>query len=106
MKHTAPAHQLERTCLSMNLIWRFRTQVPYSELTAVVDEDSGEFSAIITGEIVDAPRAGDSVVPDRIIKNKQYGPMTLHAPSLEELKWLVEEKIESDVGRITGSPGD
>ncbi len=48
----------------MNLIWRFRTQVPYSELTAVVDEDSGEFSAIITGEIVDAPRAGDSVVPE------------------------------------------
>ncbi len=48
----------------MNLLWRFRTQGPYSELTAVVTEDSGEFSAIITGEIVDAPRAGDSDVPD------------------------------------------
>jgi len=90
----------------MNLTWRFRTQVPYSELTAEVTEDTGEFSAIITGEIVDAPRAGDSDVPDRIIKNKQYGPVTVHAPSLEELKWFVEEKIESDVGRLIGSPGD
>ncbi len=90
----------------MNMTWRFRTQVPYSELTAEVTEDTGEFSAIITGEIVDAPRAGDSDVPDRIIKNKQYGPVTVHAPSLEELKWFVEEKIESDVGRLIGSPDD
>ncbi len=90
----------------MNLIWQFRTQVPYSELTAVVDEDSGEFSAIITGEIVDAPRAGDSDVPDRIIRNKQYGPVTLRAQSLEELKWFVEDKIESDIGRLIGSPDD
>ncbi len=90
----------------MELKWRFRTQVPYSELTAEVTEDTGEFSAIITGEIVDAPRAGDSDVPDRIIKNKQYGPVTVHAPSLEELKWYVEEKIENDVGRLIGSPDD
>ncbi len=88
----------------MDLIWRFRTQVPYSELTAEVTEDTGEFSAIITGEIVDAPRTGDSDVPDRIIRNKQYGPVTVHAQSLEELKWFVEEKIESDVGRLIGSP--
>ncbi len=90
----------------MNLTWRFRTQVPYSELTAEVTEDTGEFSAIISGEIVDAPRAGDSDVPDRIIRNKQYGPVTVHAPSLEELKWFVEEKIESDIGRLIGSPDD
>ena len=90
----------------MNLIWQFRTQVPYSELTAVVDEDSGEFSAIITGEIVDAPRAGDSDVADRIIKNKQYGLVTVRAPSLAALKWFVEEKIESDVGRVIGSPDE
>jgi len=90
----------------MDLTWRFRTQVPYSELTAEVTEDTGEFSAIISGEIVDAPRAGDSDVPDRIIRNKQYGPVTVHAPSLEELKWFVEEKIESDVGRLIGSPDD
>ncbi len=90
----------------MNLIWQFRTQVPYSELTAVVDEDSGEFSAIITGEIVDAPRAGDSDAADRIIKNKQYGPVQVRAPSLEELKWFVEDKIESDIGRLIGSPDD
>ncbi len=90
----------------MDLLWRFRTQVPYSELTAVVTEDSGEFSAIITGEIVDAPRAGDSDVPDRIIRNTQYGPVTLRAQSLEELKWFVEEKIESDVGRVIGSSDD
>ena len=90
----------------MDLKWRFRTQVPYSELTAEVTEDTGEFSAIITGEIVDAPRAGHSDVPDRIIRNKQYGPVTVHAQSLEELKWYVEEKIESDVGRLIGSPDD
>jgi hypothetical protein len=54
----------------MDLKWEFRTQVPYSELTAEVTEDTGEYCAIITGEIVDAPRAGDSDVPDRIMKNK------------------------------------
>ncbi len=90
----------------MDLKWEFRTQVPYSELTAEVTEDTGEFSAIITGEIVDAPRTGDSDVSDRIIRNKQYGPVTVHAQSLEELKWYVEEKIESDIGRLIGSPDE
>ncbi len=90
----------------MDLKWEFRTQVPYSELTAEVTEDTGEYCAIITVEIVDAPRAGDSDVPDRIMKNKTYGPVTVHAQSLEELKWYVEEKIESDVGRLIGSPDD
>jgi len=60
---------------------------PVLELTAEVAEDTGEFSTVITGEIVDAPRAGDSDVPDRIMKNKTYGPVTVHAQSLEELKW-------------------
>jgi hypothetical protein len=90
----------------MELKWQYRTRVPYSELTAEVTEDTGEYSAIITGEIVDAPRAGDSDVPDRIIKNKKYGPVTVHASSLEELKWFVEERIESDVGQLIGSPDD
>jgi len=90
----------------MDLKWEFRTQVPYSELTAEVTEDTGEFSAIITGEIVDAPRTGDSDAPNLIIRNKQYGPVTVHAQSLEELKWYVEEKIESDVGRLIGSTDD
>ncbi len=90
----------------MDLKWRFRTQVPYSELTAEVTENTGEFSANITGEIVDAPRAGNSDVPDRIMKNTTYDPVTVHAPTLEELKWFVEEKIESDVGQLIGSPDD
>ncbi len=44
----------------MNLTWRFETQVPYGRLIAVVSEDGDGFSAEIEGEIVDAPRAGDS----------------------------------------------
>ncbi len=32
--------------------------------------------------------------------------VTVHAQSLEELKWFVEEKIESDVGQLIGSPDD
>jgi len=38
------------------------------------------------------------------MKNTTYGPVTVHAPSLEELKWYVEEKIESDIGQLIGSP--
>ena len=33
----------------MDLKWEFRTRVPYSELTAEVTEDTGEYRAIITG---------------------------------------------------------
>jgi hypothetical protein len=31
---------------------------------------------------------------------------TVRAPSLAALKWFVEEKIESDVGRVIGSPDE
>ncbi len=84
----------------MNLTWRFETHVPYGRLIAVLSDDGDGFSARIEGEIVDAPRAGDSEVPDRILRNKQYGPVTVHAPSLEALKRFVEKKIENDIGPV------
>ncbi len=92
----------------MNLTWRFETHVPYGRLIAVVNEDGDGFSAEIEGEIVDTPRAGDSDVPDRILRNKYYGPVTVHAPSLEALRRFVEEKIENDIGPVskwTAEPG-
>lgn len=92
----------------MNLTWRFETHVPYGRLIAVLSDDSDGFSARIEGEFVDAPRAGDSDVLDRILRKKQYGPVTVHAPSLEALKWFVEEKIETDIGPVnkwTAEPG-
>ncbi len=92
----------------MNLTWRFETHLPYGRLIAVLSDDGDGFSARIEGEIVDAPRAGDSDVPDRILRNKQYGPVTVHAPSLEALKRFVEEKIENDIGPVnkwTAEPG-
>ncbi len=85
----------------MNLTWRFETHVPYRKLIADVSEDGDGFSARIEGEIVDAPRAGDSDVPDRILRNKYYGPVTVHAPSLEALRRFVEEKIENDIGPVS-----
>ena len=92
----------------MNLTWRFETHVPYGRLIAVLSDDGDGFSARIEGEFVDAPRAGDSDLPDRILRNKQYGPVTVHAPSLEALKRFVEEKIENDIGPVnkwTAEPG-
>ena len=92
----------------MNLTWRFETHVPYGRLIAVVIEDGDGFSAEIEGEIVDEPRAGDSDVPDRILRNKYYGPATVHAPSLAALRRIVEEKIENDIGPVskwTAEPG-
>ncbi len=92
----------------MNLTWRFETHVPYGRLIAVLSDDSDGFSARIEGEIVDASRAGDLDVPDRILRNKQYGPVTVHGPSLEALKRYVEEKIENDLGPVnkwTAEPG-
>ena len=85
----------------MNLTWRFETHVPYGKLIADVSEDGDRFSARIEGEIVDAPRAGDSDVPDRILRNKYYGPVAVHAPSLEALRRFVEEKIENDIGPVS-----
>ncbi len=67
----------------MNLTWRFETHVPYGRLIAVVSEDGDGFTATIEGEIFASPRAGDSDVPDRILRNKYYGPVTVHSPSLE-----------------------
>ncbi len=84
----------------MNLTWRFETHLPYGRLIAVLSDDGDGFSARIEGEIVDASRAGDLDVPDRILRNKQYGPVTVHAPSLEALKRFVEEKIQNDIGPV------
>ncbi len=92
----------------MNLTWRFETHVSYGRLIAVLSDDGDGFSARIEGEFVDAQQAGDSDVPDRILRNKQYGPVTVHAPSLEALKRYVEEKIENDIGPVnkwTAEPG-
>ncbi len=92
----------------MNLTWRFETHLPYGRLIAVLSDDGDGFSASIEGEIVDASRAGDLDVPDRILRNKQYGPVTVHAPSLEALRRFVEEKIENDIGPVkkwTAEPG-
>jgi len=71
-----------------------------ADLTAVVNYDAHGLSAVITGEIVDAPQAGDSDLPPRIMGNECYGPETVRAQSLGELRWAVEEKIENDVGQV------
>ncbi len=62
--------------------------------------DAQGLSAVITGEIVDAPQAGGSDVPPRIMGNELYGPETVRAQSLGDLRWAVEEKIENDVGQV------
>ncbi len=69
-------------------------------LTAVVNFDSDGLSAVITGEIVGAPQAGDSDLPPRIMGDERYGPETVRAQSLGELRWAVEEKIENDIGPV------
>jgi hypothetical protein len=84
----------------MNLTWRIETHAPYGRLIAVLSDDGDGISARIEGEFVDAPRAGDSDLPDRILRHKQYGPVTMHAVSLEALKRFVEEKIENDIGPV------
>ena len=71
-----------------------------ADLTAVVNYDAHGLSAVITGEIVGAPQAGDSNLPPRIMGSELYGPETVRAQSLGELRWAVEEKIENDVGRV------
>ncbi len=92
----------------MNLTWRFETQVPYGRLIAVVSEDVDGFSATIEGKIVASPRAGDSDIPDRLIRDQHYGPEMVRAQSLEALRRAVEEKIENDIGTVnkwTADPG-
>ncbi len=82
----------------MDRDWKIEVIGAY--LTAVVNYDAHGLSAVITGEIVDAPQAEDSDVPPRIMSNERYGPETVRAQSLGELKWAVEEKIENDVGQV------
>jgi len=69
-------------------------------LTAVVNNDADGLSAVIAGEIVGVPHAGDSDLPPRIMGDERYGPVTVRAQTLGELRWAVEEKIEDDIGRV------
>ncbi len=69
-------------------------------LTAVVNNDADGLSAVIAGEMVGAPQVGDSDPPPQTMGNERYGPITVRAQSLGELKWAVEERIEEDVGRV------
>ena len=64
------------------------------------DYDADGLSAVITGEIVGTPQAGDSDLPPRIMGDERYGPETVRAQSLGELRWAVEEKIENDIGQV------
>ncbi len=92
----------------MNLTRRFETQVPYGRLIAVVSEDGDGFSATIEGKIIASPRAGDSDIADRLIRDQHYGPELVRAHSLEALRRAVEEKIENDIGLVnkwTADPG-
>ena len=82
----------------MDREWKIEVIGAY--LTAVVNCDDHGLSAVITGEIVDAPQTGDSDLPSRIMGNERYGPETVRAQSLGELRWAVEEKIENDVGQV------
>ncbi len=69
-------------------------------LTAVVNNDADGLNAVIAGDIVGAPPVGDSDLPPRIMGNERYGPVTVRAQSLGDLRWAVEEKIEDDIGRV------
>ncbi len=82
----------------MDREWKIQSIGAY--LTAVVNFDADGLSAVITGENVDAPLAGDSDLPPRIMGNESYGPEEVRAQSLAELRWAVEEKIENDVGQV------
>ncbi len=82
----------------MNREWKIEVIGAY--LTAVVNNDDDGLSAVIAGEIVGAPQAGDSDPPPRIMRNDRYGPITVRAQSLGELRWAVEERIEDDIGRV------
>ncbi len=82
----------------MDREWKIEVIGAY--LTAVVNYDAHGLSAVITGEIVGAPQAGSSDLPPRIMSDETYGPETVRAQSLGELKWAVEEKIVTDVGQV------
>ncbi len=92
----------------MNLTWRYETQAPYARLIAVVSEDGNGFSATIEGKIVASPRAGDSDIADRLIRDQHYGPESVRAQSLQALRCAVEDIIENDIGPVnkwTADPG-
>ncbi len=82
----------------MDREWKIQSIGAY--LTAVVNCDADGLSAVITGEIVGVPQAGDSDLPPRIMGDERYGPETVRAQSLGELRWAVEEKIENDIGQV------
>ncbi len=88
----------------MDREWKIEAIGAY--LTAVVNYDADGLCAVITGEIVGAPQAGDSDLPPRIMGDERYGPETVRAQSLRELRWAVEEKIENDIGRVIGWSDD
>jgi len=71
-----------------------------AHLTAVVNNDADGLNAVIDGDIVGATQAGDSKLLPRTTGNERYGPVTVRARSLGELRWAVEEKIENDIGRV------
>ncbi len=78
----------------------WKIEVIGANLIAVVNNDADSLSAVIAGEIVGAPQAGGSDLPPRIMGNERYGPVTVRAQSLGELRWAVEERIEEDIGRV------
>ncbi len=82
----------------MNREWKIEVIGAY--LIAVVNNDADGLSAVIAGEIVGAPQAGGSDLPPRTMGNERYGPVTVRAQSLGELRWAVEEKIEDDIGLV------
>ncbi len=82
----------------MNREWKIEVIGAY--LIAVVNNDADGLSAVIAGEIVGAPQAGVSDLPPQTMGNERYGPVTVRAQSLGELRWAVEEKIEDDFGRV------
>ncbi len=71
-----------------------------ANLTADVNNDADGLCAVIAGEIVGAPQAGGSDLPPQTMGNERYGPVTVRAQSLGELRWAVEERIEDDIGRV------
>ncbi len=82
----------------MDREWKIQSIGGY--LTAVVNYDADGLCAVITGEILGAPQAADSDLPPRIMGDERYGPETVRAQSLGDLRWAVEEKIENDIGQV------
>ncbi len=85
----------------MNLTWRFETQVPHGRFIADVSEDAHGFSAEIEGDFLAGPRARDSHIRDRLIRDQHYGPMTVSARSVTKLRQAVERRIENDIGPVS-----